>query len=287
MAILVLQWPIAYSGTDPRGVGWGLMDGGWPKFIDRHVKPALEWASGIAVAILIHHPFGQVGDPMYLDGYDEARESGARWLTNNFATAKGWKQITNAIPCYGYLGGVDLTPRLRNLPTAERCVMTARNLKPIADAGFRGVYIDAAENAISKPFKGVNAAQSNEPSKDVLTLAIADDMFTERAGIEAAPRSFSEFYEVRDRNCVMQETVYQHRFGPNRHGNWKALGYDRSFITGKAWRTLPYSDDAAATVAGAKAIAADGDVACICPAPLIRAGVKASELFDVKSAEAV
>lgn len=285
--MLTLQWPIAYSGTDPRGVGWGLMDGGWPKFIDRHVKPALEWASGVAVSILIHHPFGQVGDPMYLDGYDEARESGARWLTNNFATAKGWKQITKDTPVYGYLGGVDLTPRLRNLPTAERCAMTARNLKPLADAGFRSVYLDYAENAIFWPFKGVNATQSNEPSKDVLTLAIADDMFPERAGIEAMPRAFPEFEHLWNRKCVLQETVYQHRYGPNRHGNWDALGYHRALIADPLWRTLPYSDDAPATVAAAQAIAADGDVACICPAPLIRAGVKASELFDVKPAEAV
>lgn len=280
MTKLVLQWPIAYSGTDPRGVGWGLMGGGWPKFIDRHVKPALEWASGIAVAILIHHPFGQVGDPMYLDGYDEARESGARWLTNNFATAKGWKQITKDTPVYGYLGGVDLTPRLRNLPTAERCAMTVRNLKPLADAGFRSVYIDYAENAISKPFKGVNAAQSNEPSKDVLTLAIADDMFPEPTGVEAAPRSFTEFEHLWGRNCVMQETVFQHRYGENRHANWINLGYCRfGILTGKVWRTLPYSDDVAATVAQARAIAADGDVACICPAPLIRAGIAVGDLL--------
>lgn len=281
MTQLVLQWPIAYSGTDPRGVGWGLMDGGWPKFIDRHVKPALEWAKDVEVAVLIHHPFGQIGDPMYLDGYDEARESGARWLTNNFATAKGWRQITKEIPCYAYLGGVDLTPRLRNLPTSERCVMTTRNLKPIADAGFRGVYIDYAENAISKPFKGVNAAQSNEPSKDVLTLAIADDMFPERAGIEAMPRAFPEFSFLWDRNCVASELqVYKKRYGFNRHGNWQALGYDRGVLTGKVWRALPYSDDSPAIVAVAKGIAADGDVACICPAPLIRAGISANELTN-------
>ncbi len=280
MTKLVLQWPIAYSGTDPRGVGWGLMDGGWPKFIDRHVKPALEWAKGVEVAVLIHHPFGQVGDPMYLDGYDEARESGARWLTNNFATAKGWKQITKDTPVYGYLGGVDLTPRLCNLPTAERCLMTTRNLKPLADAGFRGVYIDAAENAIYEKFVGVNAAQSNEPSKDVLTLAIADDMFPERTGIEAAPRAFPKFMHLRDRNCVLQETVYQHRYGVDKHVNWNALGYHRDTIIGDMWRTLPYSDDTAATVSAAKTIAADGDVACICPAPLIRAGISANELTN-------
>lgn len=278
--MLTLQWPIAYSGTDPRGVGWGLVDGGWPKFIDRHVKPALEWAKGIEIALLFHHLFGQRGDPMYLDGLDEARRERATWLTNNLATANGFMRITNEVPCYGYFGGIDLTPRLRRQSTADRCAITARNFKPLADAGFRGVFIDYAENAITKPFHGINAAQSNEPSKDVLTLAIADDMFPERTGVEATPRAFPEFRHLWDRNCVLQESTYQHRYGPNRHGNWKALGYDRSVITGKVWRTLPYSDDVPATVAQAKAIAADGDVAAICPAPLIRAGVKASELVE-------
>ena len=166
------------------------------------------------------------------------------------------------------------------MPTAERCVMTTRNLKPIADAGFRGVYIDAAENAIYEKFVGVNAAQSNEPSKDVLTLAIADDMFPERTGIEAAPRAFPKFMHLRDRNCVLQETVYQHRYGVDKHVNWNALGYHRDTIIGDMWRTLPYSDDTAATVSAAKTIAADGDVACICPAPLIRAGISANELTN-------
>ena len=47
-------------------------------------------------------------------------------------------------------------------------------------------------------------------------------------------------------------------------------------------KTWPWSfvDNCAATVAQAKAIAADGDVAAICPAPLIRAGVKAEELLN-------
>jgi len=280
MTKLVLQWPIAYSGTDPRGVGWGLMDGGWPKFIDRHVKPALEWAKGVEVKILIHHPWGQEGDPMRIDGYTKAKEAGATWLTNEFATNRGWKRITSDYDCRVYLGGVDLTPYLSWIPTATRCEVIIENLRPIDRAGFRGVYIDAAENAITKPFNGVNEAQSNKPSKDVLTLAIADDMFPERTGIEAAPRAFPEFAHLWDRDCVMQETVYQHRYGDNRHGNWKALGYGIEVLTGIIWRTLPYSDDTTATVASAKQIAADGDVACICPAPLIRAGISANELTN-------
>ena len=58
------------------------------------------------------------------------------------------------------------------------------------------------------------------------------------------------------------------------------LGDDRSVLTGKVWRTLPYSDDVKATVEAAKAIAAEGDVACVCPQPLVQAGVGARELLE-------
>lgn len=277
---LVLQWPIAYSGNDARGVGWDLENGGWPKFIATKVKPAIEWAkaSNLEVAILIHHPWGQEGDPMRIDGYDQARALGAKWLTNDFATLKGWKSITREIDCRGYVGGVDLTPVLRDQSTAERCALIVRNLKPFADAGFRGIYVDYAENAIDRDFTGVNKNQSATRSVDRLTLAIADDMFPAATGIEATPRAFDVFRPLWSRDCVLQESTYQHRYGVGRHSNWKALGYDRSVITGKIWRTLEYSDDVAGTVAKAKAIAADGDVPVICPAPLMKAGIPASEV---------
>ena len=277
---LVLQWPIAYSGTGPRGVGWDLERGGWPTFVAGKVRPAIEWAkaSGVEVAVLVHHPWGQIGDPMYLDGYDQAKAEKVKHLVNDFATLRGWKSID--APKYGYVGGVDLTPRLKSQSVAARCALTCRNLQPLVDAGFRGVFVDYGENAISVEFVGVNAAQSNRPSADVLTLAIADAMFPEPAGIEATPRAFEPFRHLWSRRCVLQESTYQHRYGASRHGSWQALGYDRSVLTGPLWRTLDYSDDVAATVAKAQAIAADGDVPVICPAPLIRAGIKAKELTE-------
>jgi hypothetical protein len=278
---LVLNWEIAYSGTNPGQTGWNLTDGGWPKFIERHVKPALKWADGLDVAILIHHPWGQwqSGDAMTIDAIDRSKAD-ARFLTREFATLNGWKAITKEVDCYGYFGGADVDERVRKLPTAERCAMIARNLKPLADAGFKGVFIDATENAIAVPFVGVNARQSAQPSVDMLTLAIADDMFPERAGIEATPRAFPEFKHLWDRRCVLQESTYQHRYGPNRHANWQALGYDRSVLTGKVWRTLPYRDDVKETIAAARAISSEGDVPCVSPQPLVRAGVEASELVE-------
>lgn len=280
---LVLNWPIAYSGTSAGQTGWHLNDGGWPAFIERHVKPALRWCeqSGVKPAILIHHPWGQFtadGEAMTIDAIDQARAAGARFLLDDFASANGWKLITKDVPCYGYFGGVDLTPRLRKLSAADRAALIARNLKPLADAGFRGIYLDAAENAIQQPYHGVTKEQSAVVSVDLLTLAIADDMFPERAGIEAAPRAFPQFKHLWDRNIVVEDKVWLHRFGPDRHRDWKALGYVRSVLTGKVWRTLPYRDDTRATVAAAKAIVRDNCTPCVSPQPLISAGVAAREL---------
>lgn len=280
MTQLVLNWEIAYSGTNPGQTGWGLADGGWPKFIERHVRPALKWAEGLKVAILIHHPWGQwqPGSHMSIDAIDRSRKEAA-FLTRQFATLAGWKSITKEVDCYGYFGGADIDERVRKLPTADRCQLITRNLKPLADAGFKGVFIDYAENAISKPFKGVNDAQSARRSVDVLTLAIADDLFPEPAGVEAIPRAFPEFAHLWDRRCVLQENTYQHRFGPNRHSNWKSLGYDINVTTRSPWRTLPYSDDCKTTAELSRRIANDDDVPCISPQPFIQQDVPASELL--------
>jgi hypothetical protein len=280
MTQLVLNWEIAYSGTSPGQTGWGLVDGGWPKFITQHIKPALNWASGIPVAILIHHPWGQwqPGTHMSIDAIDRSRAE-ARFLTRSFATLNAWKTIAKQVPCYAYLGGADIDQRVRNLPTSERTALIIRNMKPLADAGFKGVYIDYAENAIAVPFAGVNLNQSAEPSCDRLTLAIADDMFPEPAGVEAAPRAFPEFTHLWKRDIVAQNTLWAHRFGTNRHANWKALGYDRSVLTGNVWRTLPYSDDVEATAQAAKLISAEGDIPCISPHPFIAQGMAASEVL--------
>lgn len=281
MTQLVLNWEIAYSGTNPGQTGWGLADGGWPKFIKNHVRPALKWAKGLSVAILIHHPWGQwqSGQAMSIDAIDRSRDE-ARFLTRQFATLNSWKSITKDVDCYGYFGGADVDEQVRTLPTAERCQLITRNLKPLADAGFNGVFIDYAENAIAVGFTGVNKNQSARRSVDVLTLAIADDMFPQPAGIEATPRAFPEFKHLWDRRCVLQESTYQHRYGLNRHANWQALGYDRSVLTGKVWRTLPYRDDVKETIAAARAISAEGDVPCVSPQPLAREGVLASELVE-------
>ncbi len=280
---LVVHWSIANAGQQLGSVGWVNEPGGWPQFIADHVKPAVAWcrASGVKPVILIHHPFGQyTQEPMHLDGYDYAKAAGATWLTNSFATLDGWKSVTVDVPCYAYVGGCDLTPRLRDLPPPELRTMILRNLQPLKDAGFRGIYIDYAENAITNEHYGVNAAQSNRRSVDTILVAIADKLFPEPCGVEAAPRAFPVFKPLWTRNIVALDAEWQHRYGPvGRNPNYAGLGYNRSVLTGKVWRTLHYSDDAAATVAAAKAIAADGCTPAVFSQPLIRAGVKASDLL--------
>ncbi len=284
MTQLVLHWSMANSGDSLGSIGWDLERDGWPGFIAKHVRPALLWcrASGVTPALLIHHPFGQyTQEPMHLDGWDYALAADANWLLNNFSSLTGWQSVTREVKVYGYVGGADLTPRLRDLPPAELRRMVMRNLRPLADAGFRGVYVDYAENAICHEYKGINAAQSNCRSVDVITLAVADRMFPEPCGIEAAPRAFPAFRSLWGRNVIAGDDTWQHRYGPtNRNPNHAALGYDRGVLTGSVWRTLNYSDDAAGTVQAARAIAAEGCVPCVYSQPLIRAGVKASELLE-------
>lgn len=282
---IVLCWSIANSGPDIGSTREEMREG-WPAFIRKYVALGVQWAreSGVEPAVLIMHPWGQYAtqadDAMHLDGYDYAKAAGANHLTNNFATDKGWKSITESVPCYAYLGGVHLTARLRDLPPAELGATIRRNLKPLADAGFRGVYIDWAENAISHPYTGIVPTQSVGRSLDTLTLEIADSMFPEKTGVEASPRGFKDFRLLWSRNIVLEESQWQHRYGPHRHSNYEALGYDRTKLTGRVWRTLAFKDDPTATVETAKAVVTDGCVPAINPLPFIVKGVKALEVVS-------
>lgn len=300
MADLVLNWEIGNSwnylqgGSGLGSVGWNIEEDGWSGFISNRVEPAIAWCetSNVTPAILIHHPFGMYYDEtMRLDYWDYANAASIKFLTNNFAKRGGWLSVTNRVDCYAYLGGVDLTDSLRNLPAAELASLIKRNLKPIQQAGFKGVYIDYAENAIPHPYgSDPEASTYARRSLDTLTLKIADDMFPEATGIEAAPRAFSAFGGLWGRKLVAQDTVWRHRYGGftsqqiidygygTRNTNYVALGYDRSVLTGEVWRTLPYSDDAETTKELAQLIVGEGDVAAVSPAPLITAGIPASDL---------
>lgn len=284
---LVLDWAISNSGHGFGSVGWVDQKSGWPGFIESHVKPAIEWCkeSGVEPVVLIHHPFGQYSElvklpsngtweAMHLDGWDYANAAGQTWLTNEFSTKRGWKSVTSGTPCYCYVGGVDITPRLRNLPPADLAATITRNLKPMREAGFRGIYIDAAANAVSNMFVGKNAEQTTGRSLDTITLAIADRMFPEASGVEAAPRSFPHFQSLLSRNVIAFDDTWRHDMAAD-----KSLGFDARAIKGEVWRRLHYSDDSAGVVKAAQAIASDGHVPVIGVQPLIRDGVKASEIF--------
>jgi hypothetical protein len=297
---IMLAWSIANSGTDLGATRVEMRDG-WPTFIEDYVVPAIEWAreSDVEPCIVIQHPFGQYSweddDAMALDGYDYAVAAGAKWLTNDFATSRSWKPITADVQVYAYVGGVHLTPRLRDLPPAELRAMIIRNLKPLKDAGFRGVFVDFGENAITHPFAfGGNPdhAQSMTRSADSILLEVADSMFTADAGIEAAPRNFAEFVPLHDRDCFAFDEEWRFRYGGftseqctqygyrERNTNHVALGYNRSVLTGKAYRTLGYEDDPTDTLALAKLIVSEGDIPAFNPLPFILNDIPASEVVE-------
>lgn len=276
---LTLEWSLANSGKEYGSVGWSLKDVGWEGFINAQVIPALDWcdATDVTPTILIHHAFGQYFDPMHLDAWDYAYASGYSWLTQQFREA--WKTLIGTrCKYFAYVGGVQLLPRLTTLPWNELNQLITRNLRPYQRAGFSGVYVDAAENAIAHAHVGVNEAQSCPRSLDQLLLAHADRMFPEPAGIEAAPRSFSIFEPLWGRNLVLQDSTWLSRYDPElRHGSWDALGYHREVLTGTVWRTIPFNDSSA--VEKAVAIAEDDCIAAVSPGPLIDDDVEASDLF--------
>lgn len=300
MADIVLNWEIGNSwhstqdGSGLGSVGWGMEDGGWPAFIAEQVEPAIAWcqASNKTPAILIHHPFGMYhSENMRLDYWDYASAFGLKFLTTNFATRTGWRSVTSRVDCYAYLGGIDLTESLRNLPPATLVALIKRNLNPIRQAGFKGIYIDYAENAIPHPYGTDPAAPTYaRRSIDTLTLKIADEMFPEPAGIEAAPRAFADFGGLWHRKLVAQDSVWRSRYGgfsPEqitlygyglRNSNHVALGYNRSVLTGEVWRTIPMSDDSDRVLELAQLIVGEGDVPAITPLSFIVDNIPASEV---------
>jgi hypothetical protein len=284
---IVLGWSIANSGPDIGSTREEMREG-WPAFIKKYVNPGIDWAKagGLEPSIYLAHPFGQYAtqadDAMHIDGWDYARAARATHLTNNFATDKGWKSVTSRVPCYAYVGGMHLTERLKNLPPREFADTVERNLKPLVDAGFKGVYIDWAENAIPHHFKNDKIPSESLPTRslDTVTMAIADSMFPEKSGVESSPRNFKDFRLLFSRNVVMAERQWQLRFGPNRHKEFKALGYDRDVLTGSIWRTLDFKDDPTVTLAEAKSVYADKCIPVLNPLPFIVKGVKASAILD-------
>ena len=293
MADLVLTWTIANSGTSPGSVGWNLEETGWTGFIQDKVEPAIAWceATGVTPTILLLNPFGAYYDEdVRINAWDYANSYGLRYLTNNFSKRGGWLSVTSRVDCYFYTGGLDLTDHLRDMSPIDQASLIRRNLKPYQQAGFKGGYIDYAENAIPHPYLTENDTGYARRSVDSMLLYLGDTLFDEPMGIEAAPRAFSSFNMLWDRKLVAEDTVWRHRYGGfdagqiatygygTRNSNHVALGYDRSVLTGEVWRTLPYSDDAETTKELAQLIVGEGDVAAVSPAPLITAGILASDL---------
>lgn len=297
--LISLHWSAAYSG--PAGtneVGWGLPNGGWPVFIRSQIIPAIEWAQscGHTPMFTIHHPFGQYHDltgcpNQHIDGYDYAKQVGRKYLTNGFSTKTGFKRVTSDFNFYGYVGGLDPDPRLKAKPLAERVAITLRNVKPFVDAGFAGMFVDVAENAINKPFVSkFTPRQNSDKSVDCTTLALLDELFPHETGVEAAPRAFDVFAPLQDRPIHIMNEEYVFRFGSKyeaelkkrfkyrgRNSNHVALGYDATTLPygpDKVIRTIEYSDNVKDSIDLIGTIVEDGHVPGFNPQPFIKQGVK-------------
>ena len=294
-----LHWSIGGSGTNPGHTGWNLINGGWPRFIREQIIPAIEWAQscGHTPQFVIHHAFGcweQPTEPMRITGWEEANAAKATFLTRDFSSKQGFPKVTDRYSFYGYAGGLDLTEGLKWASIDNQVQTIIRNLRPYQKAGFAGMYIDAAENAINKPFKHpFNSRQNTPASVDCITLAIADAMFPQETGIEAVPRNYTEFVPLRQRPVMLLDEEYVFRYGSKneellkskygyrgRNTNWQGLGYTIR-PDSRTVRTIPWffdgdpanTDDTDRAAELIHMIAEDGHIPGFNPYPFISQGV--------------
>lgn len=291
---LALWYNLANSSpTEPGSVGQHLRSIGWYGFVEQRVKPAIAWceASGVTPVIELHLAFGQWVDPMHLDNYDYALAAGARWLTDCFVRA--WRPIAARYQCVGYVGSVDVHPRLTMQPAAQLAETIRRNVRPFLEAGFGQIACDATSDAITHgPYDVVDPSVIDPRTKRPLVVAtiprslnafqleVIDAMgFPLRTAIEAAPRKFREWQDLATRDVWIIEDTYQNSFGKNQHGRSAVLGYGtRDHLTGRVYR-MCHGDSAQSQLAKARQIVADGDVAAVQADYFLQAGIGAQEIF--------
>lgn len=57
------RWAVGNSNpSNPRRIGWGILENGWQWFFDTHVVPTIEWANSETIRVeskvMLHNPFG-------------------------------------------------------------------------------------------------------------------------------------------------------------------------------------------------------------------------------------
>ncbi|MBU6414197.1 MAG: hypothetical protein KGS45_12070 [Planctomycetes bacterium] len=107
---IIAWYPIGNSSPDDkdRRIGWNLKKEGWQGFVDRYALPVM---SGGFDAIQLHNPGGtRAKEEMMADQFITAKESGQRWILQEFVDA--WKPVTKRIPVIAYMGMLPKNPRL-------------------------------------------------------------------------------------------------------------------------------------------------------------------------------
>ncbi|MBI4372204.1 MAG: hypothetical protein HY585_00565 [Candidatus Omnitrophica bacterium] len=138
-----------------RNVGWAIKKIGWKGFIEKYIKPQIDW--GVR-RIVLHNPFGTLpGEIMQLDQLLHAKESGLTWLYEGFAEA--WRPYTSGeyggppievIAYVGYADGDRDFKILRRGPDPNAWEDRAwQSLQPILDAGM-SVALDVGGGTHSK-----------------------------------------------------------------------------------------------------------------------------------------
>jgi len=136
-----------------RNVRRSMLEGGWPGFVRRFVRPSLNW--GVR-RYMLHNPFGdKTGWPMDADQYLEAKEAGLTWLTEDFVEA--WRPVTQGkytggepVEVIAYAGSFRDTREFRELKRQGKIDawhdLAMKTLKPFLDAGM-SIGLDAASDA--------------------------------------------------------------------------------------------------------------------------------------------
>lgn len=295
-------WQI-YNGdrSQPGMVLWHVKNWGWKKIVRDIVVKDIAWleAADPNAVFFVKYPFGQYRDhgvlkpdnqADHLDGYDFAIAGGYKHITNEFLPA--WYPICEARPgrCFVYLGSCHLHKELRDLPPLELKKVVDRNLKPLKDAGFAGVFIDNANDSIhgSVVYEDTvrNIGKFWPHPNGALLLGICDSYMGRQTGIELTPRRFAEWAPLHVRESVLEESNYQ-RFHAQASDDLTKQGWgkDRSYIKGRVYRWVSRGN-VQEQVAAVKGILATkvgdkpaGDVALVTPQGLREAGVKAEDLL--------